>query len=230
MTFNPGQGEGIPERLLQDRIPRPGDSISYFDARTQMWRDAIITKDLSNRWPNYFNIAYDDGTQDGLYLIRNTRWTFRHREDNFAAIEAQRLDDHLSSLKPTPETTPEQFFLDDSDASSVDIFNKSHGESLEWDMAGIHLESSYASTPVHDDPIPTDVPLNQVCRLDTNLPLTSTWRTSTDTSILRQDTVPKEKRRLAQPRRPLPAEFPEIRGFLPRFARRLDPFKKKEKP
>ena len=195
-----------------------------------MWRDAVITKDLSNRWPNYFNIAYDDGTQDGLYLIRNTRWTFRHREDNFAAIEAQRLDDHLSSLKPTPETTPEQFFLDDSDASSVDIFNKSHGESLEWDMAGIHLESSYASTPVHDDPIPTDVPLNQVCRLDTNLPLTSTWRTSTDTSILRQDTVPKEKRRLAQPRRPLPAEFPEIRGFLPRFARRLNPFKKKEKP
>ena len=144
---------------------------------------------------------YNDGGEDGLYLIPNTRWTFR--DSHYAAgVEVNRSPDRFLSLKPTPETTPEQLTLTISDTSSVDILNKSL-ESLEWDMMGTQLESSQSSLlECHEFDLP-DLPLNQVCRLDNNLPLTSTWKTSQHPPVPLPATGSKSKNRVALPRRPL---------------------------
>ena len=183
---------------------------------------------MSVRWPNYFNIVYPDGREDGLYLRPNTRWTFRHPNSNNAAIESIRSSDNLPILKPTPDTTPEQVILGTSDNCSHDVLNKSIIETPQHDMPGNQLDPSHGSTLERIDfSLPRDL-LNQVYRLDSNLPLTSTWnRDHIPNSV---PTAPsKTKRRIAHQRRHLPAES-EIKGFLPIFAQRLNPFKKKEDP
>ena len=45
-----------PEKLNQHRKPVVGDRISYFDAASSTWINAIITHDLSRRYRHYFNI------------------------------------------------------------------------------------------------------------------------------------------------------------------------------
>ena len=99
-----------------------------------------------------------------------------------------------------------------------------------------------------------DLPTNQVFNFDAHLPLTSTWKVPEPAIDPTSTTAPKSKR-IAPPRKPLPAEssentrepkgfllprktFPaessdntrEPKGFLPKFAKRLNPFKKKDQP
>ena len=223
VTFDHDQGHGIPERLLQNRKPNRGDLISFFDERTQTWLEAKITKDLSFKYKNYFNIVYPDGIQDGLYLIPDTRWTFKISNNH--DIEANRSSDDASSLKPTPETTPERVTCNVSNTSSVGILDKSITESLEWDMLGTELASSNESLSDLNYRM-SNVPLNYVSNLNAHLPLTSTWKTEEETPERLKSLISKP-RRLAQLRRPLPEESNNTRSFLPHFVRKMNPFKKK---
>ena len=79
--YNPGESPFTPENLDQSHQPKVGDLISFFNNRLNYWVDAQIMASQSTRWKNYFNIIYDDGQEDGLYLHPDTRWTFRPTND-----------------------------------------------------------------------------------------------------------------------------------------------------
>ena len=99
-------------------------------------------------------------------------------------------------------------------------------ESLEWDMYGTELSSTYddAALNLSEQP-PSPIRLDRVCNLNNNLPLTSTW----NTLPIPNPTVPTAppRRRINLPRRPLPREVNHPWSFLPRFVHRLNPFKKR---
>ena len=82
LIFNDGEEPFLEERLIQDRTPAVNDHISFYDENTGEWVNAMVIQNLSKRWKHYFNIQYDDGSRDGLYLIPDTRWTFQRSINN----------------------------------------------------------------------------------------------------------------------------------------------------
>ena len=248
VTFNDGESVDIPENLIQHRRPKVGDAISYYDNRLGSWRDATITTDLSRRWDLYFNIVYNDGQRDGLYLLPGTRWTFTHELINNEIDEVNRQEHAAAqSLHPTPESTPPQeddhpptasdlassphsFSSSMADASLNDDLNRTLHDSLEWDMTGTEFQSL-----TFERTYPLD--LNKVIKLDGLLPLPNPTQPSSPLSSLSK-VVNLERRlplsstpvlphqRISRTRRPLPLELDDQPSSS--FKRWLrNPFKKK---
>ena len=248
--FNPGQCPHIPEKLLQDRPPNVGEEISFFDSRTNKWVDATVTANLSRKWNHYFNIIYENGNEDGLYLIPDTRWTLK---PNLQEIH-RHPPDQPTSLEPTPHTTPdkinpseesnidpeqttphETLSLDNSSSEPSNIdnnLNLTEPDSLQWDDQGTELLSS--------DEYIWPVDLHAVANLDHLLPLQLEPPPTTDANpphldqaFILEDIPPVSstpsghRRRIQQRRRTLPLESGHRQGFIQSFLRRLNPFKKK---
>ena len=56
ILFDGDEDPERPEKLDQHRKPVVGDRISYFDAASSTWINAIITHDLSRRYRHYYDI------------------------------------------------------------------------------------------------------------------------------------------------------------------------------
>ena len=244
-TFNPGEFPFLPEKLDQSHKPKVGDLISFFDDRQQCWVDAQITANLSSRWKNYYNILYENGQEDGLYLLPDTRWTFRTEPNNPQEKERHNTQE-INSIKPSPEVSlKEGLSLDNntnlllptrsddtiSETSGVPIhdLDLTRNDSLEWDLEGIELHST---TSEHIWP----VDLHQVINLENLQPFPIYPNTSEAVSLnhvanldnkLPLSSTPRPNNRLSQLRRQLPLEVAENRGFISTFFRRLNPFKQK---
>ena len=176
----------------------------------------LFTKDLSKRWKRYFNIIYEDGQQDGLYLIENTRWTFinpnqqeLHRNNDFEndilqPTPEESIDHNWASLAPSTSLP----MLEDDSINELDI---TRTESLAWDMTGTQLVSSSPVPVCNSNNILPDV--NRVANFNLHLPISST---------------PKPVHsRTSQPRRSLPLELHDP-DHKPSFFRRFNPFRKKK--
>ena len=233
----------MPENLIQDRKPKKGDLISFFHAELNCWVDAKITQDLSRKWKNYFNIVYDDNREDGLYLIKDTRWTFRNPQNQ--DVELPRCSEHSNSLKPTPETTPTQ--LDQTEEHdqanlSIDASNASYSNSLNWDLLGTQLDLS---------PNPSENPfswqpsncenLDQVNNFAYMLPLTSTptrpgaidYETNENIHFSSDSSLPSDPPSPASHTSPLnrslPLELSRSTHCGSAFLRRFNFFKRKDR-
>ena len=246
-TFNPDESPFLPEKLDQSHKPKVGDYISFFDSRLQHWVDAQITANLSTKWKNYYNIIYEDGTEDGLYLVPDTRWTFKDTSNNTQETERYNINE-ITSVEPTPETTPtENVSLDDiysnqltetpgatlstssSSCATIHDLDATRDDSLEWDLQGIELHSS------SEYQWPVD--LHRVVNLDQLEPFSVDPPISTQDSLndvvnlnnrLPLSSTPRpHSTRLSQLRRPLPLEMEENQGVISAFLRRLNPFKKR---
>ena len=249
--FNPGQNPHIPEKLNQERPPIVGENISFFDSRIDQWVNATVTANLSRKWKNYFNVAYENGEEDGLYLHPDTRWTLRP-----APQEVPRHIDQPVSIEPTPQTTPENsgsihhnsddhsniasihesFSYAQSVPSELDIqdfLDTTTQDSLQWDEEGTQLLSS------SEDLWPTDLlavaNFNHLLPLPSDQPDTSDFYSPAD-SVPNQENEPptlsspspQPYRRYIRPRRrTLPLESNSRQSFLQSFLRRLNPFKKR---
>ena len=253
--FAEGESPSVPERLLQDRKPKVGDLISYFDSHSGSWLDAHIITDLNRRWKHYYNIMHANGHKDGLYLIPDTRWTFRTwRHDSSNDLETVRAEvDHFSDLDPTvaadaglslPGSSP-QSPLADLDRSSdahltqdplaIDFMDGSRTSSMEWDFCGTELGSVPFSAPES----PSQVVLGRVSQLhsvlpipldlaprDLDVPLNMVCNLDAVLPIASSPVHPRT--RLSRPRQPLPREVTRSRSCTPSFFRRLFAFRKKE--
>ena len=142
VTFDHNQAIDSPERLIQNKKPKKGDLISFFHAEKNCWVNAKITKDLSRKWKDYYNIVYDDKTEDGLYLKKDTRWTFADPPADALEIPRSHLEDS-HSLKPTPEATLSHLSETDNQAHLLsDRSNVSNPNSLDWDLLGTGFQPS----------------------------------------------------------------------------------------
>ena len=201
----------LKEKLIQNRKPKVNDRIAFYSEDQHSWVEAKVTHDLSRRWANYFNIVYDDGNKDGLYLKPNTRWTFLPNSNaNSLATDQMRVNSAPTSLQPTPETSlireatpfldvndlsdlnsPNSVVLDsDSETSSIDILNKSRDGSMEWDLSYLQL----ASSP--DQTYPgtcQEINLHRVQNLETILPLRSTPAQSRRHVSAQRNSLPLEQ-------------------------------------
>ena len=215
------------EKLLQDRKPKKGDLISYYNDRLKTWVNAKITRDLTRTWRCYYNIEYSNGEQDGLYLKPDSRWTFlTDSKGNVLLPGRTRSETAPPSLHPTPASSPSRdtdplhspantSFLSTpsaalstslSVASSIGVLDRCMHESMEWDATYDSLLLSSESTP---QPGYT-VSLDRVNNLDHVLPISSTpVPTSHRVSKLRQP-LPLE-------RNPDEAKSPGFLGRLFRF-------------
>ena len=232
VLYEEGQHPYDQEKLIQDRKPKRNDRIAFFHSERRCWVTATLTS-FELKGPNlenYYNIRYADGTEDGVYLIKDERWTFL--DDNVAGAGIGQLDGGYTpeSLTPSPETSPdldpsltgarrkskirsfpgEHLSDDSSDIQSPNTLDKSMTESLDWDTYGSTLESP---KKMFNQPYP-QVDLNQVSRLDHHLPVSST-------------PIPR-KTRISRCRRALPEEIEaRSRDNSPTFIARLNPFRKK---
>ena len=229
LTLEDGDPPEIRERPLQDRKPKVNDLISYYNDRLHTWVDAKIIRDLTRQWKDYYNIEYSNGEKDGLYLKKETRWTFlTDSSGNLLTQGNVRSGSAPPSLHPTPDTSPTrepspslgsnnrlsdlapiEDGLSDSSSllSSTGTMDLARTQSMEWDMSYCDLESSLQ--PINH---PIDhVVLDQVNNLESVLPVSST-------------PVP-HKPRLSRMRRPLPLEQHPDNDHIPGFVRRMLPFK-----
>ena len=65
-----------PEQLLQDSKPKVNDVIAFYHGSKKTWVRATLLSNELRGHKNYYNIKYDTGKLDGLYLIKGERWTF----------------------------------------------------------------------------------------------------------------------------------------------------------
>ena len=65
----------IDGRLIQRPPPKKGDTIYFFHHIYLKWVKAILVSNQLKGYKDYFNIQYEDGSKDGLYLRQNERWT-----------------------------------------------------------------------------------------------------------------------------------------------------------
>ena len=226
-----------PEQLLKGRKLKKGDLTSFFHAERSCRINAKITRDLLRKRRYYYNVVYDDDTEDCLYLKKDTRWTFKNTSDQ--NVELPRSPENSCSLKLTLETTPTQSYnvLDEANLS-INKLDDSDSPSLNWDLLGTQLDSS---------PNPSENPfgwftpsdsdhLNQVINLAYMLPLTSTptrpGATTCDTgrnidlnlNISITSTPPSTD----QNSRSLPLELSQSTHYGSAFFKKLNPVKKKE--
>ena len=214
----------LPERLNQSRRPVVGDYISYFDDTTSRWVNAVITHDLSRRYPDYFNIIIENGPPAGLYLIPDTRWTLRSAPAQDPLEEDRDHNASLPSLRPSPELSLIQVPLheNDSDMSHYAIAESPRISlsSLEWDYSASQTPEFYDIPlnrvglfndvlPIHEhdlDVVPHDEDLLHVQIMSHRLPLSSTPQPQPD--------------RISRLRQPLPLEREPRSLSLPNFFRR----------
>ena len=247
--FNPGEHSDIPEKLVQSRQPMVGETISFFDSRVNRWTDATITANLSRKWNHYFNIVYNNGIEDGLYLLPDTRWTLKQTDQEMPRLHS----DNPRSIEPTPQTTPdksdsnivqydhsglipsfESLSLDSSNRPDNDLdlnLDLTSPDSLQWDDEGTDLLSSTSvmwPTDLHavvnlDDILPID--LEHSSTPNNNSPhLNEAFSLAKNSPMA---STPTQSRRVYPRRRTLPLETGRRQSFLQSFLRRLNPFKKK---
>ena len=92
VLYEEGQHPYDQEKLIQDRKPKRNDRIAFFHPERRCWITATLTS-FELKGPNlenYYNIRYADGTEDGVYLIKDERWTFL--DDNDAGAGIGQLD------------------------------------------------------------------------------------------------------------------------------------------
>ena len=107
LILEDGDPQEIRESFVQDRKPKVNDLISYYNERLHTWVDAKITRDLTRQWKDYYNIEYSNGEKDGLYLKKDTRWTFLADSSGNLLIQGNvRSSSASPSLHPTPDTSP----------------------------------------------------------------------------------------------------------------------------
>ena len=227
LIFNDGQAPFQEERLIQNRKPKTADRIAFFDVRVGEWKNAVIIQDLCKRWQHYYNVQYSDGSKDGLYLIPDTRWTFRDNPNNIPECdEAERNSSPTKSLHPTPDSTltppPQPIFHLDLDTSISDVqpspissasslddpLNEARNASLEWDLVGMELESY-----VPEICTSYDSELHNVQNLQYRLPISST--------------PAPPRSRVSRLRQSLPLEL-EVSDPSPSFFQKYNPFRKKK--
>ena len=256
LIFNDGESPNTPEHLLQDRRPKVGDHISFFDATSGSWKTAHIMTDLNRRWRHYYNIMYENGTKDGLYLKPETRWTFlnwrteevelpRELNHSHPSDDAEcpsnptlrsRHNDETHSFQAITFHSPSSQSSDDSSSHPQADLTGAADESLEWDMVGTELEPDIDYLPLS----PCHVVLNRVSDLEYVLPLSPNVPTSVSSVLLNDvsnlDAVlpitsspVRDKTRISRPRQLLPKETRRSRSFTPSFLRNLNIFKKFKK-
>ena len=247
LTFNPGEGTNTEEKLIQNRKPKVGDRISFFDARIQTWVDARIIKDLSKRWNHYYNITYDNNIKDGLYLQPNTRWTFLPHEDQSLERSTPCASQLLTVLNPSREPSHSgrieqemtSFHEDCAHSSTCAFQDVSDDASLEWDEIGTQLISSSHSSMLYDQ----DISLESVQCLDLALPVTTPTKSPTlprsrshpcldrvtnlDLVLPLTSTPLQHRPRISTLRRTLPLEVNTQSRFR-QFLRRFLPFRKRD--
>ena len=182
----------MPEMLNQDRKPRIHDRISFFHTDLGTWVEATLISNALRGWRNYYNIVYDNGREDGVYLIPDHRWTLLDppQEDQGAVHQLDGMDDP-ASLTPTPETSPEypigpsetgtraktglrlnlgHYLSSDSSVDSVNPLDRSRTDSMAWDAIGTDLESPprFFNLPIKE------VLLDKASNLELRLPISST--------------------------------------------------------
>ena len=236
LFLNDHQSLYLPEILCQHGIPRIYDRVSFFHDQFNQWTPVVLISNAVRGYKSYYNIAYDDGTEDGVYLNPDLRWTFI--EASCCADCAGRPADigQLDgiclprSLTPTPETTPEKEeclrlepgdYLESSEENSdspVPVLDKSFTGSPEWDSYGTHLERPL----LYDQPLEYITQLDRPANLSLVLPLTST-------------PIPHSRPRVSHQRRLLPLEADPVDDaddlsddqHPPRFLSKLNPFRKR---
>ena len=230
ITYEEDDPVEAPENLMQDRIPKVNDHISFFNERLNRWVDAKITHDLSRRWNKYYNIVYRNGDRDGLFLKPNTRWTFLQSETGQPYPRGNLRDgSRPSSMHPSPASPEHRSQAEESEESvlsvvpsmstlfssssenlSIGTLDRSRAASMEWDLSYLDLEASYSP---QQQPTHHHINLGEVNRLDQLLPLSST--------------PAPPRRRLLQMRQSLPLEIERERLSLPAFLQKFNPFKKR---
>ena len=70
-----------PEQLLQDSKPKTNDVIAFYHGSEKTWVRATLLSNELRGHKNYYNIKYETGKLDGLFLIKGERWTFSYRSD-----------------------------------------------------------------------------------------------------------------------------------------------------
>ena len=245
--FNEGEAPDIPEKLLQDRQPKVGDLISYFDAASGNWLEAHIITDLNRRWRCYYNIMHADGRKDGLYLLPNTRWTFLHWNSEEDIEHTREKTINFPSLDPTassPSMRPRSHTYCAHTSSNnavlsntldLEDLNITRTESMEWDFTGTELISTVPVPPQ----TPGEVHLNEVCNLTNVLPLSLNLRCNLNDvpldAVLHLDhrlplsSSPTHRdSRSSRHRRLIPRErTPPRRRRIRTYFRRFNPFRKK---
>ena len=119
VIFNDGYGLNREERLVQDRIPRKNDRVSFYSTEFSSWRQATLSSNPKRKkgWKFFYHYIDDDGYTGGVYLVPNERWTFLVHNDNNSANTANQVGNNIgqvdgaevpASLTPTPETSPDQ--------------------------------------------------------------------------------------------------------------------------
>ena len=236
LIFDDGEALNVPERLIQHRKPKVGDNIAFFYDRTKTWRNANIIADLSRKWERYYNIVYENGQKDGLYLIENTRWTFLNRIQPEIDRDGTPNDDNL---KPTPEVSIDHDQPSSTSSTSLPLLDNlsineldvTRTESLAWDMTGTELVTCQdnSATPVtgqqqyshpqSSSPVFTidsrNIPpiLDRVSNLNHRLPLASTPNPT--------------RSRISRLRGSLPLEH-DVQEHKPSFLQRFNPFRKRK--
>ena len=68
-------------KFIQRPPPRKNDIVYFFHRRYMKWVRAKLISNELRGYKNYYNIEYDDGSKDGVYLIQNERWTLWNKTD-----------------------------------------------------------------------------------------------------------------------------------------------------
>ena len=72
----------IDNQLVQWPLPRKGDTIFFYHGDYLKWVKATLTSNELRGYKKYFNIKYEDGSKDGVYLRPNERWTLWGKENS----------------------------------------------------------------------------------------------------------------------------------------------------
>ena len=237
-------------KLNQSRRPKLNDRVKFFHQDLETWVEATLISDALRGWRHYYNIVYDNGREDGVYLTPNKRWTLLEH-DHGVQHDMQQVDggDEPESLTPSPNTSPDQETIhtvtgtrektrlnfaeylsnDSSYEFSRNILDKSRTESMDWDNLGTDLES-----PPRFFNLPTlEINLDRATNLEHCLPLSSTPLSPRKSQCHPQlSSYPNSPRRprISRLRRSLPLEIEEgnPEDNAPAFLSRLNPFRKKK--
>ena len=260
ITYDDGIHVDRHEVLIQDRIPRKHDRISFYNQGIGRWSLVTITSNPNKKkgWKHFFHYANDDGEAGGIYLKPDERWTFI-KDDEIGLLHNNALDnipqvdgDFVpASLTPTPETSPDQeparltgtrpkqpirfgvadFLSDSSDSDPTEAADKNHDPSRD------SPEWDPYGTSLHS---PTDL-LDVAVNYGHSFPILpcpiSSEEVLLDRAANLNVVLPLTSTPHSSPPRKkrishLRRSLPleSPRNSQPLFLKRLNPFKKKKKP
>ena len=189
--FEQGENVSSTEQLCQHKAPRKRDQIAFFHRDLNRWCYATLTSNAVAGYRRYYNCLYDDGVEDGITLLPDTRWTFVEDSCCETCAGTGAAPAHIGqvdgtcipgSMTPTPETSPEvdiaerciRFetadYLGSDDEPALPLLDKSFTGSPEWDAYGTDLECPVSRY----EPLERVTNLDRVTDLSLVLPLTST--------------------------------------------------------